>query len=68
MLRPNLTSSVATVGRSILLWSLREAPAGLLDDVFEHDAEMRDHFLKDWSGADVLVAVAWEMCVRGGIR
>jgi len=64
MLRPNLTSSVATEGHSILLWTLREAPAGLLDDVFEHNAEMRDRFLKDWSGADVLVAVAWEMCAK----
>ncbi len=64
MLRPNLTPSTTTEGRAILLWNLRDAPAALLDDVFEHDAEMRDRFLKDWSGADVLVAVAWEMCAR----
>ncbi len=64
MLRPDLTSPVTAEGRSILLWTLRDAPAALLNDVFENDAEMRDRFLKDWSGADVLVAVAWEMCSK----
>lgn len=47
-------------GRALLVWTLRDAPAALLNEVFEHDAEMRDRFLQDWSGEDLLVAAAWE--------
>ena len=64
MPRLNLTPSTATEGRAILLWTLRDAPAALLNDVFENDAGVRDRFLKDWSGTDILVAVAWELSTR----
>ncbi|MDQ3651480.1 MAG: hypothetical protein M3458_14640 [Acidobacteriota bacterium] len=49
-----------SIGRALLVWTLRDAPAALLDEVFEHDLEMRDRFLQDWSGEDLLVAAAWE--------
>ncbi len=47
-------------GHAFLVWTLRDAPAAPLDEVFEHDLEMRDRFLRDWSGEDLLVAAAWE--------
>lgn len=55
-----LTSQIPAAGRALLVWTLRDAPAALLDEVFEHDLEMRDRFLQDWSGRDLLVAAAWE--------
>lgn len=54
------SSLTSAAGRALLVWTLRDAPAALLDEVFEHDAEMRDRFLQDWSGGDLLVAAAWE--------
>ncbi len=54
------SSQTPSVGRALLVWTLRDAPAALLDEVFEHDLEMRDRFLQDWSGEDLLVAAAWE--------
>ncbi len=47
------SSQTPAVGSAILVWTLRDAPAALLDEVFEHDAEMRDSFLQDWSGQDL---------------
>lgn len=57
-------SAVPTDHRAILLWRLSDAPTALLDRIFEEDREVRDHFLKDWSGEDVLVALAWELCLK----
>jgi len=54
------SSQLPVAGRALLVWTLRDAPAALLDEVFEHDSEMRDRFLRDWSGEDLLVAAAWE--------
>jgi len=54
------SSQIPAAGRALLVWTLRDAPAALLDAVFEHDAEMRDRFLQDWSGEDLLVAATWE--------
>ncbi len=54
------SSQKPAAGRAFLVWTLRDAPAALLDEVFEHDLEMRDRFLRDWSGEDLLVAAAWE--------
>ncbi len=36
-----------SIGRALLVWTLRDVPAALLDEVFEHDLEMRDRFLQD---------------------
>lgn len=55
----------ASTNQALLVWTLREVPASLLDEVFECDAEMRDRFLRDWSGSDLLIAAAWGLCVRG---
>ena len=54
------SSQTLVTGSALLVWTLRDAPAALLNEVFEHDAEMRDRFLQDWSGDDLLVAAAWE--------
>ena len=54
------SSQIPAAGRALLVWTLRDAPTALLDEVFEHDLEMRDRFLQDWSGDDLLVAAAWE--------
>ncbi|MCP9495464.1 MAG: hypothetical protein MSG64_13545 [Pyrinomonadaceae bacterium MAG19_C2-C3] len=55
----------SSASQALFVWTLRDAPVSLLDEVFECDAEMRDRFLRDWSGGDLLIAVAWELCVRG---
>jgi hypothetical protein len=55
----------SSASQALFVWTLRDAPASLLDEVFECDAEMRDRFLRDWSGGDLLIAAAWELCVRG---
>jgi hypothetical protein len=51
---------MSAAGRALLVWTLRDAPAALLDEVFEYDMEMRNRFLQDWSGEDLLVAAEWE--------
>lgn len=57
-------SQIPAAGRALLVWTLRDAPAALLDEVFEYDSEMRDRFLQDWSGDDLLVAVAWDQSLN----
>jgi hypothetical protein len=54
------SSHTPAAGRAFLVWTLRDAPTALLNEVFEHDLEMRDRFLQDWSSEDLLVAASWE--------